>query len=230
MSPQRQQAGDAAGVLSIEPLGDGGWLLRLGTSIDLACSARVHALCTALRRHAPAEVNDVVPAYASLAVLYPPGDAAARRATRAWIHAVLAGHAATAAAAAPAPRAPVELRVHYDGEDLPAIAAHAGMAVEEVVRRHTAPLYTVAMLGFAPGFPYLLGLDPRLAMPRLPTPRPRVPAGSVAVAELQTGIYPQAGPGGWRLLGRTDAPLFDAGRLPRPALLEAGDRVRLVAG
>jgi KipI family sensor histidine kinase inhibitor len=83
------------------------------------------------------------------------------------------------------------------------------------------------MIGFAPGFPYLLGLDPALALPRLATPRTRVPAGSVAVGGAQAGIYPRESPGGWRLLGRTPAVLFDAGRA-QPALLQPGDRVRFV--
>ena len=218
--------------LAIEPLGDGGWLLRLGTRIDAACNARVHALAAALADGAPAAVEDIVPAHASLAVLHRAGDGAARAAVRAWIDAVLAGDATPATMPAPPPpedaSRSIDIHVHYDGEDLATVAAHAGLSIEEVVARHVAPLYTVAMIGFAPGFPYLLGLDPRLSMPRLPTPRPLVPAGSVAIAELQTGIYPQAGPGGWRLLGRTDARLFDATR-GEPALLRAGDRVRLHA-
>ena len=84
------------------------------------------------------------------------------------------------------------------------------------------------MLGFSPGFPYLLGLDPRLAMPRLDTPRTRVPAGSVGIGGAQTGIYPHAGPGGWRIIGRTTLALFDPLHDP-PTLLASGDRVRFVA-
>ena len=83
------------------------------------------------------------------------------------------------------------------------------------------------MIGFAPGFPYLLGLDPALALPRLATPRTRVPAGAVAIGGAQAGIYPRESPGGWRLLGRTPRVLFDASR-PQPALLQPGDRVRFV--
>lgn len=101
------------------------------------------------------------------------------------------------------------------------------MPVEDVVRLHVANEYTVAMLGFAPGFPYLLGLDPRLATPRLSTPRTHVAAGSVAIGGAQTGLYPRASPGGWNLIGRTDLVLFDPLRDP-PALLAPGDRVRFV--
>lgn len=122
----------------------------------------------------------------------------------------------------------VQVPVRYDGVDLPEVARLTGLSPAEVVRRHTAPEYLVAFLGFAPGFPYLLGLDPALAVPRRDTPRTSVPAGSVGLAGGQTGIYPQATPGGWQLLGRTDLVLFDAQRDP-PALLAAGDRLRFVA-
>src|SRR5207342_511454 len=95
------------------------------------------------------------------------------------------------------------------------------------IERHSAGRYKVAMLGFAPGFPYLIGLDPALAMPRLDTPRTRVEAGSVGIGGAQAGIYPQAGPGGWRIIGRTRQVLFAASRTP-PAQLAPGDQVRFV--
>jgi KipI family sensor histidine kinase inhibitor len=121
----------------------------------------------------------------------------------------------------------VEIAVRYDGEDLPDVAARVGLEVAEVIARHAAPTYTVACLGFSRGFPYLLGLDPALRLPRRDSPRPRVPAGTVAIAADQAGIYPQAMPGGWHVLGRTDAVLFDESAEP-PALLAPGDRVRFV--
>jgi KipI family sensor histidine kinase inhibitor len=120
--------------------------------------------------------------------------------------------------------------VRYGGEhgpDLQRVADHAGLSTTDVIARHAVAEYTVAMLGFAPGFPYLLGLDAALATPRLATPRTRVPAGSVAIGGAQTGLYPQASPGGWNLIGRTDRVLFDPQRDP-PALLAPGDRVRFV--
>jgi 5-oxoprolinase (ATP-hydrolysing) subunit B len=99
-----------------------------------------------------------------------------------------------------------------------------------VVRRHTAPEYTVAFLGFSPGFPYLVGLDPALEVPRRDTPRTSIPAGSVGLAGGQTGVYPTASPGGWQLIGRTEVTLFDPDRDP-PALLGPGSRLRFtVAG
>ncbi len=121
----------------------------------------------------------------------------------------------------------VEVPVVYDGEDLAEVAGLTDLSEGEVVQRHTAPDYLVAFLGFAPGFPYLVGLDPSLQVPRRSTPRTRVPAGSVGLAGPQTGIYPQRTPGGWQLIGRTDTVLFDAERDP-PALLAAGDRLRFV--
>ncbi|HSC48361.1 MAG TPA: 5-oxoprolinase subunit PxpB [Gammaproteobacteria bacterium] len=121
-----------------------------------------------------------------------------------------------------------EFTVSYDGEDLAPLARRLGMEADDLIRRHTAPIYTVAFLGFAPGFPYLTGLDPALHAPRRASPRLRVPAGSVAIADEFCGIYPQATPGGWQLLGHTQAPLFDPGR-EHPALLAPGDRVRFRA-
>ena len=107
------------------------------------------------------------------------------------------------------------------------VAQLCALSVEEVVARHLAAAYTVAFLGFSPGFGYLLGLDPQLVVPRLERPRTRVPAGTVAIAGPYSGVYPRESPGGWRLIGATDATLFDAARTP-PALLAAGDAVRFV--
>jgi KipI family sensor histidine kinase inhibitor len=121
----------------------------------------------------------------------------------------------------------VEIHVTYDGPDLADVATEVGLPVEEVVRRHSAPEYIVQFCGFGPGFGYLTGLDPRLHVPRLPSPRTSVPAGAVAIAAEHTGIYPRSSPGGWRLIGRTDAVLFDLDRSP-PALLTPGSRVRFV--
>jgi KipI family sensor histidine kinase inhibitor len=125
-----------------------------------------------------------------------------------------------------APGRLVEVPVRYDGADLGEVASLTG--VDDVVELHTGVEYTVGFVGFAPGFAYLLGGDERLSVPRLDTPRERVPAGSVALAGPYSGIYPRESPGGWRLIGRTDVVLFDAAR-DRPALLEPGDRVRFSA-
>lgn len=122
----------------------------------------------------------------------------------------------------------VEVPVHYDGPDLRSVAELWGVGEEEVVRRHTGLDLVSAFCGFAPGFSYLAGLPPRWSVPRLADPRPRVPAGAVAVADRWCGIYPSDSPGGWRLLGRTDARVWDLDRGDRPSLLPPGTRVRFV--
>jgi len=132
------------------------------------------------------------------------------------------------AAGSDGPAAEVVLDVRYDGADLSASAAELGIGTDELVRRHVGGRYLVAFCGFTPGFAYLRGLDETLHISRLAEPRTRVPAGSVGIADEFTGVYPRASPGGWRLLGRTDAPLWDLDRSP-PALLVPGTAVRFRA-
>ncbi|MFC5492956.1 allophanate hydrolase subunit 1 [Nocardioides caricicola] len=122
----------------------------------------------------------------------------------------------------------VEVPVVYDGPDLDFVAEQWGTDVAGVVERHTAVEYVAEFCGFAPGFSYLAGLPGDLAVPRLESPRPAVPPGSVGLAGTWCGVYPTASPGGWRLLGRTDAVLWDQARA-EPALLPPGTRVRFVA-
>jgi inhibitor of KinA len=124
----------------------------------------------------------------------------------------------------------IEVPVRYGGNfgpDLNFVATQAKLSVDDFVRRHFEPLYKVAFLGFAPGFPYLAGLDSALYCERLATPRLKVPAGSIAIGGLQTGIYPEDSPGGWRVIGRTDLKLFNPLRDP-PSLFLPGDQVRFV--
>jgi KipI family sensor histidine kinase inhibitor len=132
-----------------------------------------------------------------------------------------------AAAPDPAAGALVELPTRYDGPDLAEVAALTGLAGDEVVRRHAAAEWTVAFCGFAPGFAYLTGGDPALRVPRRETPRTAVPAGSVGLADGFSGAYPRRMPGGWQLIGSTNAVLWDTDRDP-PALLPPGTRVRFV--
>lgn len=220
---------DAGGV-ELRPLGDSALLLRFGDTLDASLSARVLAAAAALRADAPAWLRDVVPAYASLGLHIDADalDAADPLASAArWVRERLAQPPVTEAPAA----RPIDIVVRYggaDGPDLVALAERVGLAPEAVVARHAAGDYRVAMLGFAPGFPYLLGLDPALALPRKDTPARRVAAGSVAIGGAQTGIYPRPGPAGWHVIGRTAAALFDPYREP-PSLLQPGDRVRFVA-
>lgn len=121
----------------------------------------------------------------------------------------------------------IQIAVDYDGEDLSHVAASTGLTVVEVIEAHTASLWTVAFGGFAPGFFYLVGGDPRLEVARRGSPRTTVPSGSVGLAGSYSGIYPRASPGGWQLIGRTRADLWDVDRDP-PALLGPGMSVRFV--
>jgi len=219
--------------LPIEPLGETALLLRFGDGLDPAVSARVHAAATVLRAAQLPGLVDIAPAYATLALHYEPAawlDANGGKPWRNFGAAVRAVLAAPPIEGTLAPRV-VEVSVCYGGDfgpDLDALASHANLAPAEVIARHVGVVYTVAMLGFAPGFAYLFGLDPALQMPRRASPRTRVPAGSVAIGGAQTGIYPSELPGGWQLIGRTPLVLFDARRDP-PSLLMPGDRVRFIA-
>ncbi|AIF46184.1 5-oxoprolinase subunit PxpB [Dyella japonica] len=210
-----------------EALAEDAWLLRFGDTIDMAVNARVHDAATLLQALLP-EV-ECVPAYASLLLRFDPMHWLDDRGTfdghrlRSAIEAALRSAPAHRAA----PRE-MTLPVCYDGADLHEVAAHTQLTTGEVIARHAAATYRVAMLGFAPGFPYLLGLDPALAMPRRSQPRLSVPAGSVAIGGSQTGIYPQALPGGWQLIGRTPVCLFDLAAAS-PSLLQPGDQVRFRA-
>ncbi len=205
--------------MDVLPFGRGALLARVGAHLEPALLARVLAMDRHVRGRPG--VRETVPAYASLVVFYDP-DEVSEAQVRAWL-------------AEPQPSALPEGRLHevpvvYGGEfgpDLPEVAHWAGISEAEVVRLHAGVEYLVYMLGFAPGFPYLGRVPESIAVPRLRQPRPRVPAGSVAVAGLQTGIYPSSTPGGWRILGRTPIRLFDPTRDP-PARFEVGDRVRFV--
>ena len=216
---------------TIEPLGESALLLRFGNVIDHALNDRVHAAAAALRTAALPGIEDIAPAYASLLLRFDP---------RRWpdmpmfvsaVRVALAREGTIRSDDEPTGTAVVELPVCYGGAhgpDLAEVAALTGFTQSEVIARHATGDYRVAMLGFAPGFAYLLGLDAALAVPRLSSPRLRVPAGSVAIGGAQTGVYPSVLPGGWRLIGRTPMRLFVAARVP-PARLTPGLRVRLRA-
>lgn len=206
------------------PLTDSSVLVQLGDSIDLATNQRVHSLAARLAQNPLDGVLETVPGYASLVVHYDPLVRAHAEITE-W----LAAHLNVEGQASPHPPRRVEVPVIYDGPDLPFVAQHCGLSVDEVIRLHSQSDYTVFMMGFMPGFPYLGKLPEALRVPRLETPRTHVPAGSVAIAGGQTGIYPQDSPGGWRLIGRTDLKLYDPQREP-PFLFAPGDIVRFVAG
>ena len=192
--------------------------------VELPDLDRVLALARALAACPPDGVEEWVPAARTVLVRFDPARTSPDRILDALADLPPAAADADDAADAGGAR-PLELAVVYDGADLDDVAALTGLSPAQVVARHEAPTYTVAFGGFTPGFGYLVGGDPVLRVPRLATPRTRVPAGSVAIADVFTGVYPAATPGGWRLLGRTDAVLWDAARAT-PALLTPGRRVR----
>lgn len=206
-------------------LGDHAWLFAFEPSVDVETSARVLDLAAWIGQQQCAGVRDIVPALAAVAVHWWPQRPDARQADD-----LLARYRSRTAAALPPEGAIHEIVVAYggdDGPDLAAVAAAVQLEPDEVVRRHCAVTYRVFMLGFLPGFPYLGPVDPTIHVPRLAVPRTRVPAGSVGLAGAQTGIYPTESPGGWQIIGRTAAVLFDATGTP-PSRLSPGDRVRFV--
>ncbi|MEQ1896575.1 MAG: urea amidolyase family protein [Vicinamibacterales bacterium] len=200
------------------PVGEAAWVLEAGAGLDMTVNARMRATATEVTRLAIPGVRDVVPACASVTVHVDPLRFRQEDAVR-------------LPELAPAPTATSgrlrDVPVVYDGEDLDALAASTGVPVDEVRLRHADGDYTVLMLGFAPGFPYLGPVDPRLVVGRRPTPRVRVPRGAVAIAGGMTCIYPGGTAGGWHIVGRTNLRLFDAAAAS-PAALAPGDRVRFV--
>jgi len=208
--------------VQILPTSDRSLLVSFGNEISLDAHHKVRRLLLALEP-LPTGLLNLHPAFASVLIDFDP-----RRRTHAEVESLVRARFAVAVNPAMAEPRVIEILVCYGGEfgpDLEDVARHTGLTPRQVVELHASATYIVYFLGFSPGFPYLGGLSPKLATPRLPTPRKRVPAGSVAIGGNQTGIYSVESPGGWRIIGRTSAALFDATRNP-PALLCAGDSVR----
>ena len=205
-------------------VGDRAVTVELGPSLDEETVGRVRALDDRLREASLPGVLETVPTYASLMVIYDRGPLPFAK-----LRQKLLGFALNLPAGNPPGRL-VEIPTLYDGEDLDEVAVSCGLTREGVIELHSGRDYSALMLGFSPGFAYLGFVDERLRLPRRKTPRTRVPAGSVAVAGPQTGIYPRTLPGGWNLLGRTTLKLFDP-QIPLdagPSRLMPGDRVRFV--
>jgi inhibitor of KinA len=210
---------------NIVPLGDSALLVQLGDEIDITINQRVHAL-SALINISPLDgVIETVPAYATLLIHYDPLILTYAE-IRNWVHEKL-DHIQDASLRKPRQ---LEVPVRYGGEygiDLEFVADYHHLSVEDVIRIHSERTYTVYMMGFTPGFPYMGKLDDAIVTPRLETPRTRAPAGTVAIAGLQTGIYPIDSPGGWRLIGWTPLQLFNP-ESELPFLFSPGDEVRFV--
>ena len=214
----------------VERMGDAALLLTIGEVLDPAVNAWAHRVAALLgaRRASIPGLGAAVPGHAGVLAQFDP-DVCSEETARSILESALDE---TARPGASREGVLHEIRVSYggaDGPDLPEVASRTGLSEADVVRLHAGVDYRVFVLGFVPGFPYLGVLPAPLDLPRRATPRVRVPAGSVAIAGRQAGIYPFASPGGWHLIGRTEARLWDPRRDP-PALLAPGDRVRFVAG
>ncbi len=212
----------------ILPLGEAAWTVVLGEAVDPKLHERVTALAARIAAASLPGVREIVPAYAAVTVYFDPDAADADQLRQVLGSLSRTGLSASGVEPSPAilpDTRTITIPVRYDGPDLGLVAERTGLDRDEVIRRHAAREYRVYMLGFAPGFAYLGDLDPALVLPRRPEPRTRVPAGSVAIAGAQTGVYPLSTPGGWHLIGSTALRMFDPARTPA-ALLRAGDRVR----
>ncbi len=198
-------------------------LVPFGEEIALEHHESVVRLATALLADPKPFIKNIHPAYSSVLVSF---DAA--RTAHAEVEDYIVGVIKKLSARPMPTSREVEVPVCYGGEfglDLPDVAQHNGLSVNEVTEIHSSAAYKVYFLGFSPGFPYMGGMSERIATPRLPRPRTHVPAGSVAIGGAQTGIYPLSSPGGWRIIGRTPLRLFNPAANP-PTLLQMGDVVR----
>jgi KipI family sensor histidine kinase inhibitor len=205
----------------IAPAGDRALLVTLGRSIDPVLLAEVLALDRALQDHPPRGLLSTVPAYASLLCNYDASLTDWARLADTIRH--LEGNVGTTIPSRPI----VDVPTRYDGPDLPEVALKTNLTPAGVIEQHAGREYLVYCVGFAPGFTYCGALVEKIAVPRLASPRLRVPAGSIGIAGRQTGIYAVDSPGGWNLIGRTTLNLFDPAADP-PARFKPGDRLRFV--
>ncbi len=204
-------------------MGDRGLLLEFGDEINPEINEKVRRMTLAIEKERPQGVIETVPTYRSLLVVYDPIEISLE-ALRARFETLERELDRIDLPAPKLTRIPAVYGGEY-GPDLPYVAELHGISPEKVVELHCSKPYLVYMIGFMPGFPYMGELPENLATPRLKTPRLSVPAGSVAIAQRQTGIYPLESPGGWQIIGRTPVKLFDPLRNP-PALLQMGDFVQ----
>lgn len=205
----------------LHALGDSAITIALADQTDRAATAHARNTAHILRAAQIPHVDEIVAAYAAVTIFYDPLHISFRQVSDRVLNA-LASHPDRSTAAIESRHHSIPVR--YDGPDLDAVAAATNLTRREVIEIHSAQSYTVDLLGFVPGFAYLSELDARLELPRRGQPRPRVPAGSVAVAARLTGIYPFDTPGGWHLLGSTNELLFDP-RREEPSLFKPGDTV-----
>ena len=206
--------------------GDRGLLAEFGEGIDPEINRKVRSMCMALERETPGGVVEIIPTYRSLLIVYDPLTVHPER-----LKSIIAGLESRLGHIPIPPPEQVTLPVCYGGDfgpDMAFVAETHGLTENEVIRIHTGTAYQIYMIGFTPGFCFLGGLSERLHTPRLETPRTHVPEGSVGIANAQTGVYPLASPGGWRIIGRTPVRLF-APEKKNPLRYRAGDMIRFVS-
>jgi inhibitor of KinA len=208
---------------SLAPLGDRCITIRLGEGISIELSQDVMRYASSISAAAIHGLTDVVASYASIGVFYDPL-AVSFDDLLPELESILRDADSADSHPAAEPRL-IRIPVRYDGEDIDEVARRTKLSLADIAELHSSREYRVFVVGFVPGWAYLGPLDPRLIIPRRESPRKRVPSGSVAIAENQTGVYPAATPGGWHLIGTTTETMFDAKRA-QPALLAVGDKVR----
>lgn len=210
-------------MVHIQVFGDRGMRIQLGDSISNETNEKIRSLTALLETENIPGVIEWIPTYTAVSIYYDPSlisyESLANRMkplTEKISHIDLP------------PADVIKIPVYYGGEygpDLRVVAEHNQLSVEEVINIHTRTDYLIYMMGFAPGFPYLGGMDEKISTPRLASPRAKIPAGSVGIAGSQTGIYPMETPGGWQIIGRTPLKLYDPVSNP-PILLRAGNYIR----
>ncbi len=209
----------------ILPAGDAAFTVEFGHQIDLELNRKVYALETAIQQASFTGVVEMIPSYRSLLVRFDP-----YQCPQSQMETQIENLLNSLTMTGESQHRVIDIPVHYGGEagpDLEFVAQHNQLTIDEVIEIHSSRIYPIYMMGFTPGFPYLGGMDTRIAAPRLETPRTLVPAGSVGIAGEQTGIYSIDSPGGWRLIGKTEVKLFDP-KSETPFLLSPGDRIRFV--
>lgn len=204
------------------PLGDLAIVLSFGDNISEAVNAQVRRVAAALDTYSKPGILEYVPAYTTITIYYDPLIVGYEE-----LFEALQNLLENTPDLESFPISEKEIPVYYNGPDLPYVAQQNGLSEAEVIQIHSEREYLVYMMGFVPGFPYLGGMDSRIATARKQVPRLKIEAGAVGIAGEQTGVYPIETPGGWQIIGHTPLQLFDRDR-DKPSFLEAGDRVRFV--
>jgi inhibitor of KinA len=219
---------------SLYPLGDSAVVIQLGDAIEIDTHEKVKNVTAFFENNPQSWLIDIIPAFTTVTLYYDPMAILQHKKDSfpyEGVCSILTELLSYEFKEDSAPARVMEIPVCYGGEygpDLEEVASAHSFSVEEVISKHTAGDYLVYMIGFAPGFPYVGGLNPELSTPRRKSPRLKIPAGSVGIAGDQTGVYPIETPGGWQLIGRTPLSLFRPAK-DNPSLLQAGDRIKFIS-